>query len=571
MTRRARDIVLRIAVGVATFAAAWVSLETCTASAAPPSPDAAHHGRTFAIWVFFRDRGPAAASDSALAQAARELSTRALARRAKAARDRDPGASAPLVDARDLDPDPAYVHAVTSCGAALRSVSRWLNAVSVDADSAAQVRIADLPFVSTIQPVARLEDGGVAASEEIDAGPAEHQLEMLGVPEAQAMGYRGEGVLVAVLDSGFDLDHEAFDFLNVVAQRDFVYNDNDTSFDPKQDTPGQSSHGTMVLSTIAGYAPGRILGPAWRADYILAKTERVASETRSEEDAWCAAIEWAEALGADLVTSSLSYSSWYRPQDLDGRTAVITRAAEIASERGLLVVNSMGNYGPRERTLSPPADGPDVISVGAVDWNGTLSRFSSIGPTWDSRVKPDLVAMGSGVTVARDLTRDRYVRSSGTSFSAPLIAGCAAIVMSAHRDWGPEAVRDALVWSSDRASHPDIQYGWGVPNVRDAIFFPFLEGSISDFNTHEPIPNARVRWEPAGAGAVDSTHVAPSDSPVRGETRADSTGAYVIPNLPSGTYRLQAVAPGYFEWVSEPLSVPPNLGDVNAVLRYRGE
>jgi len=555
-----------LGLGAVVLAWAWASFGTCVASAAPSAS-------TSAIWVFFRDRGPAAASDSALARAARELSPRALARRAKAARERDGsrGAGAPLVDARDLDPDHAYIRAVTASGAALGSVSRWLNAVSVGADSATQARIADLPFVSGIQPVAHLEDGSASASQEIDPGPAEHQLEMLGVPEAHAMGYRGEGVLVAVLDSGFDLGHEAFDFLNVVAQRDFVYNDNDTSFDPKQDSPGQSSHGTMVLSTIAGYAPGRILGPAWRADYILAKTERVASETRAEEDAWCAAIEWVEALGADLVTSSLSYPSFYKPQDLDGRTAVITRAAEIASERGLLVVNSMGNYGPNERTLSPPADGPDVISVGAVDWNGTLSRFSSIGPTWDSRVKPDLVAMGSGDLVARDLTRDRYALASGTSFSAPLIAGCAAIVMSAHRDWGPEAVRDALVWSADRASRPDIQYGWGVPNVRDAILYPFLEGSISDFNTHEPIPNARVEWEPTGAGAVDSTQVAPSDSPVRGETHADSTGNYVIPNLPSGTYRLHANAPGYFEWVSEPLQVPPSLGDVNAVLRYRGE
>ena len=528
---------------------------------------------TSPIWVFFRDRGSAAASDSALARAARELSPRALARRARAAAERGERSrsrGAPWVDARDLDPDPVYVNAVVGSGAAtLRSVSRWLNAVSVDADSAAQARIAELPFVADIRPVARLNDGGVSASQEIDPGPAEHQLAMLGVPAAHAMGYRGEGVLVAVLDSGFDLGHEAFDFLNVVAQRDFVYNDNDTSFDPRQDSPGQSNHGTTVLSTIAGYAPGRILGPAWRADYILAKTERVATETRAEEDAWCAAIEWVEALGADLVTSSLSYPSWYRPQDLDGRTAVITRAANIASERGLLIVNSMGNYGPKERSLSPPADAPDVIAVGSVDWNGTLSRFSSIGPTWDSRVKPDLVAMGSGVLVARDRTRDRYNRGSGTSYSAPLIAGCAAIVMSAHRDWGPEAVREALVMSADRASRPDARYGWGVPNVREAILYPFLEGKVTDLHTREPIRDARVSWEPAGA--VDSTRAAPSDSPVRGETGADSAGAYVIPNLPSGSYRLHVHAPGYFEWVSEPLSVPPSLGDVNAVLRYRGE
>jgi serine protease AprX len=567
----ARAFAIAFVLGVATPPA--LSPNRADAADIPSSWAAAARATPSSNWVFFRDHGPGEAGDSALAAAARNLSPRALARRARAAaeRARRSTSCASLVDSRDLDPEPGYVKAVEMSGAHVRTVSRWLNAVSVEADSGALARIRAMPFVAGAESVGRVTLDSRNAGADFGYGPSEHQLEMLGVPEAHAMGFRGEGVLIGVLDSGFDLNHEAFDQLSVLAQRDFVYNDDDTSFDPRQDFPGQSSHGTTVLSAIAGYAPGKILGPAYRADYLLAKTERIGSETRDEEDAWCAAIEWVEALGADLATSSLSYSAWYRPQDLDGRTAVITRAADIAAEHGLLIVNSMGNFGPRKRSLSPPADSPAVIAVGSVDANGRLSGFSSLGPTWDGRMKPDLVAMGSGVTLARDLTRDLYGRGNGTSFSAPLVAGCAALVMSAHPDWGPEAVRDALVMSGDRASHPDPRYGWGVPNARDAILYPFVEGAITDAHTHEPLARARIAWEPAPGAGVDSVSAAPGDSSPRGETRSDSTGAYLISNLPAGTYRLRIEAPGYFEWVSEPLQVPPSLGDVNAALRYRGE
>jgi subtilisin family serine protease len=390
---------------------------------------------------------------------------------------------------------------------------------------------------------------------------------MLGVPEAHAMGYRGEGVLVCVLDSGFELGHEAFDQLEVRATRDFLFHDERVSYDSRQDLPSQANHGTQVLSILAGYAPGRIIGPAYRADYILGKTEQIGSETKAEEDAWVEAIEWAESMGADIVTSSLSYSRWYRPQDEDGVTALISRAANLAFERGLLVFNSIGNYGPGDRTLSPPSDAPGTIAVGATDWNGRLTGFSSKGPTWDGRVKPELVAMGSGVAHAAARTRDRYGRGAGTSYSTPLVAGCAAIVLSAHPDWGPEAVREALVMSADRAASPDNLYGWGIPNVRDAILYPLVEGTVTDAATREPVAGARVSWD----GTVDSLRIAPGDSQPRGTTLADSTGSYVIPNLPPGSYRLRVEAAGYVGAESGPIEMPPSLGDVNFALEYRGK
>jgi serine protease AprX len=530
---------------------------------------------TRARWVFFRDHGPEP-RDPALAEAPHTLSPRALARRARAARERgDPpqgGAAARDELDLDLDPSAAYIAAVERAGALTRTRSRWLNAISVDASPAALARIRALPFVKEIEPVATVSrDGvdGIAAADGTHYGPSLHQVEMLGVPEAHALGHRGQGVLICVLDSGFDLSHDALRHVVVREERDFLRHDRDVSFDAAQDLPRQAFHGTLVLSVLAGHAPGELVGPAPEAEFLLGKTEDIGREVPVEEDAWIAAVEWAEERGADILVSSLTYVAWYRPQDRDGRIAIITRAANVAFERGLLIVNSIGNYGPKERTLSPPSDAPGVIAVGSVDWNGEISAFSSLGPTWDGRVKPDLVAMGSGTRVVAPGTRDGYASGSGTSFSNPLVAGCAAIVLSAHPDWGPEAVREALTMSADRASRPDPRYGWGVPNARDAVHYPAIEGIVRDAHTREPIANASVRWEPDAH--IDSASVAPTDSPPRGATATDAAGAYLIPNLPRGRYVLRIDAPGYFETTTEPLEVPPGLGDVDFTLRYRGE
>jgi subtilisin family serine protease len=542
-----------------------------------PSAATASDAATSAYWVFFRDR-PEGSGTAAI------VTPRALARRAKVARARGEAAPAAI---EDRDPDTEYERAVGEAGGTLRTRSRWLNAVSVDADSAALDRIRALSFVTGVDRVAVLtlpEAGESSASDAfaihdapasadaVEYGDSYRQLEMLGVPEVHAMGDHGQGVLICVLDSGFERSHEAFDRLVVRDERDFVFDDRDTGYDPGQDLLTQADHGTSVLSVLAAYAPGRLVGPAYESEFILGKTERIGSELRSEEDHWCEAVEWAEAEGADIVSSSLSYPLWYQRPERDGRTAENSRVANIAMERGLLVVNSTGNYGPEPMSLSPPSDAPGVLAVGSVDANGKLSPFSSTGPTWDQRIKPDLVAMGSHPRMAMARTRHDYTTANGTSFSTPLIAGCAALVLSAHPDWSPEAVWDALAMSADRASRPDPSYGWGVPNVRDAIVYPQIEGRITDASTPGIATVGKpgtVSWEPASADTLAPG--APSDSPRRGSVRADSTGAYVIPNLPSGTYRLTIEAPGYFSGQSEPIQVPPGMGGVDFALRYRGE
>ena len=559
-------------VGVATVKRILAVLTLGAVLLGGPSDAASSAAPTAArpYWVFFRDHGPETSAVSS--RDAVDLTPRALARRKRAARERGEASTGPVSGAsRELDPSPSYVSAVERLGATKRSRSRWLNAVSVDATSAVVEGIRALPFVREVLPVANgtRDATNLAAADETETESAYRQVQMLGIPEAHLLGYRGQGVLICVLDSGFDLSHESLRHLVVRDTRDFLQNDRDVSFQPGRDLPKQAYHGTQVLSVLAGNAPGKLMGPAPDAEFLLGKTEDIARETHIEEDKWVEAVEWAEALGADILVSSLTYTTWYRPQDRDGRTAVISQAANLAFERGLLIVNSIGNYGPNERTLSPPADAPGVIAVGSVDVNGSISPFSSLGPTWDGRVKPDLVAMGSNAGIAAGGTRDGYTTGSGTSYSNPLVAGCAAIVLSAHPDWGPEAVREALLMTASRAAQPDPRYGWGIPNAPDAMRYPALEGIVTDMHTQEPIESALVLWSPVTP--VDSSSVAPTDSRPSGETRSDEDGAYVIPNLPRGTYVLKVQVPGYFELTSEPLEVPPGLQDVNFALRYRGE
>lgn len=555
-------------------------------SVAPAGPPAAAEAGA-PVWIFFRDRAgpgsnPAPAGDVVATDGP---TARALTRRARATRER-----AARGEALHLDPDAdrgvsaTYVAAVEAAGAVIRTRSRWLNAVSADADSTAVAAIQALPFVTDIRPVRSYESASADAVDEpgearsFDFGRAARQLDMLHVPEAHAMGYHGHGVLIAVLDTGFNLEHEAFGALEVRGQWDFINGDDDPSYDPRTDFLSQADHGTQVLSILAGYEPGRLIGPAFAADFLLARTEQPAFERPIEEDWWVAALEWAERRGADIVSSSLSYTKFYGWRDMDGRHGVATRAANLAFERGLIVVESVGNQGPREGRLGSPADALGAISVGAVDENGRIAAFSTRGPTWDLRVKPDVAAMGVQVEHAVSRTRDRYGRGNGTSYATPLVAGCIALILEAHPDWGPEAVREALAMSASRAASPDNRYGWGIVNVRDAILYPQIEGRVADAATHEPVEGALVTWEPA-AGAdsigvsslgVGSLGAAPSDSAPRGAVSTDSTGAYVIPNLPRGTYRLRIAADGYRGSVSEPIQVPPGLGDVNFELRYRG-
>jgi serine protease AprX len=429
--------------------------------------ESARADETQPVWVFFRDKGEAAAPVA--------LTPRALARRQSRG-------ALPLVTAADAPVAPAYVAAVAGI-ARLRHASRWFNAASVDATPAQVEALAALPFVERLDLVARFRrgpepggapaDGSLRASRQrtpaaIDYGPSLGQLQQIGVPDLHRAGYDGTGVLIAVFDAGFDnLGHEALASMKIVGQYDFVNGDLDVANGPDR---GEGSHGTSTLSVIGGYREGMLVGPAYGATFILGKTEDTTRETPVEEDHWAAAAEWAEAAGADVISSSLGYLDYdagfrsLTPRELDGDTAVSTRAADLAAERGVVVVNSAGNSGfdPTHNTLGAPADGHGVIAAGAVDSTGARASFSSIGPSADGRIKPDVMAQGVAVLAAGSASRSAYRLVNGTSFSCPLTAGVAALLVQIHPTRTAAEIRDAMRGSGSQAGAPDNLLGYGI-------------------------------------------------------------------------------------------------------------
>jgi subtilisin family serine protease len=430
---------------------------------------------TQAVWVFFRDKAGAPAGAPA-------LTPRALSRR----QVRGVG---PLVTDADLPVSPSYLEQVARGVTRMRHASRWLNAVSVDATPAQVEALRALPFVARLDlvarfrrppelpaaPAARASSARRRASAALDYGLSLGQLAQIGVPDLHALGLSGDGTVVAVFDTGFDnLTHEAFASMRILAQYDFVNGDLDVANGADR---GEGSHGTSTLSVLGGFAEGMLVGPAFGAAYLLAKTEDTTRETPVEEDHWAAAAEWAEAAGADIISSSLGYLTFdtgfpsYTPAQLNGDTAISTRAADLAAERGVVVVNSAGNQGfdPTHNTLGAPADGQGVIAVGAVDAAGARATFSSVGPSADGRIKPDVAAQGQTVLAASSTTPRAYRYVNGTSFSCPLTAGVAALLLQAHPEATAEQVRDALRASGSQAQAPNNLLGWGIVNGMRAV------------------------------------------------------------------------------------------------------
>jgi subtilisin family serine protease len=239
---------------------------------------------------------------------------------------------------------------------------------------------------------------------------------------------------------------------------------------------GEGSHGTATLSVLGGFREGELIGPAFAATFLLAKTEDTESETKVEEDNWAAAAEWAEALGADVISSSLGYLEFDRGQpsysfaDMDGRTAIVTRAAELAAERGVVVVNSAGNSGfhPSHNTLGAPSDGAHVLAVAAVTATGQRASFSSVGPSADGRIKPDVAAQGQSVKVAGSRPGE-YRLANGTSFSCPLTAGAVALLLQARPELSADDVIAVVRGSARRAGAPDNLTGYGIVDATAAV------------------------------------------------------------------------------------------------------
>jgi subtilisin family serine protease len=432
------------------------------------------------IWVFLTDKGVRSEADyaAARAEATARLTPAARARREVVSRGE-------LVDYLDLPVRTDYVDMVVATGVQLRTVSRWLNAVSVDATPDELPRLTALPMVARLLPVARgrrspVPDetspaavAQVGAVHVLDYGPSQAQLDEIQIPEVHDLGYSGAGIIVCMLDTGYFKVHETFDAIitggRLVAERDFINGDWETQNEPG-DPSSQHNHGTYTWSALGGTSPGELYGPAYGASFAIGKTEDVADEYPLEEDFWQAGSEWADSLGASIISSSLGYTDWYTYEDLDGDTAVTTNAADIAASRNILVATAAGNEGSSSwYYIITPADGDSVVACGAVNSDNELASFSSHGPTYDGRTKPEVLARGVGTHCATSRSPGDYGNVSGTSLSTPLVGGAAALVMEAHPEWSAMQVREALMMTADNAASPDNDRGWGRIRVFDAI------------------------------------------------------------------------------------------------------
>jgi subtilisin family serine protease len=518
------------------------------------------------VWLFFTDKG--IGDQEEYEQACRtweeRTSPRTLKRRAKVPPHRS------VADFRDLPVLQNYVKAIKTHGLKVRTISRWFNGVSVRATSEQIAEVNKLPFVRSMAPVARFRRDDppepqkepsekarkpVGTQHRLDYGDSYPQLAMIHVPALHDAGWDGTGVRICLLDSGFDgyRTHEALTSIQVVETWDFVAGEEDVE---KKIYHG--NHGTAVLSVIGGYAERHLIGPAYGAEYLLARTEDTsrdtpfhAYDTPIEEDYWIAGIEWADSLGADIVNSSLGYNTWeegtgedYTYEDLDGNTARITRAADWAVERGITVINAVGNEGNAHWYYALfPADGDGVIAVGAVNPDGSPASFSSRGPTADGRIKPDVAAPGVDIQIVGNAPAS-YDSSRGTSFATPLVAGVAALLLQAHPGWGPMEVREALRRAGDHALVPDNEVGWGIINAEAAMDAEHtLYGRVVDADSGRPLSM--------------STVAILSDA-FEGSTTTGGSGRFLFKDVPDGTYTIALSAPRYTSTRLEDISIPNN-------------
>lgn len=493
------------------------------------------------VWISFTDKGLAGVRslETALSGIERGLNPRCLWRRSKVLE------TGRLVDAADLPLSSAYLEGIRPLVERIRTTSRWLNAVSAEVRPSAVRKIARLPFVRRVELVrsfSRIEPLSPPHSPpRLDLsdpvvgfyGPSFTQINQIDVWPLHRLGYTGRGVIVCLLDAGFRTSHEIFRQARLIAQRDFVNGDGDVSQDFSDPNDYSDSHGTGTWSLLGGYKPGELVGPAYGADFILAKTETENFEQPIEEDYWVAGIEWAERLGAEVVSSSLGYIDWYTFPDMDGQTAVTTRAANRATRLGVVVVNAAGNE--RDNSwghIIAPADGYDVLACGAVDALGRISSFSSPGPTYDGRIKPEVCALGVDNWLAANQgdQSDTYRNGSGTSFSTPLIAGVAALLLEIHRDWTPTQVRQALMSTASLSQNPNNDYGWGIVDAALAADIGWtslgLEGaSVDDDSSGRSLGD--------GDGRAESGETIEIAVRLRNKGRSEVTGLRGILSLPS--------------------------------------
>lgn len=519
-------------------------------------------------WVQFTDKDNVLFS---VDQPAEFLSSRALERRERF------GIS---ITEQDLPVDENYVEQVLDLGdVSVVHRSKWFNAVTIFTEDSTLIEdIALLPFVHetrqvqvytgdrAIKPVAREKS---QIQSEGSYGWSFPQISIHNGQLLHELGYHGEGMSIGVLDAGFKNADEniAFETLRndgrIKMTRDFV--------ESGTDIYSEHHHGALVLSTMAAYYPDSIIGTAFMADYYLIRTEEAAQENVVEEDNWVAAIEFCDSLGLDLINTSLGYSTFddstmnHVYDDLDGNTARITIASDIAACKGMLLVTSAGNSGNSEwHYITAPADADSSLTVGAVDPAGNRASFSSFGPTSDGRVKPDVMAIGRDAAYVA--TNGHLATGNGTSFSSPIMAGLTACLWQAFPEKSNMEIIDAIRQSAHTHTQPSDSLGYGIPDFWKA-FNILREAEINVFGLGlEVFPNpfsdhVSIVFNAADPASVEYELYDASGRLIYLPVNAISAGATRVQRLdiefgdfPKGIYFMRVRADG--------------LDDVARLLRY---
>ncbi len=397
-----------------------------------------------------------------------------------------------FIDYDDIPINENYISAIQEQGITIVNKLNWFNSVSAYLNPEQKNKIIALPFVKELTPVKTLKfseekskPAGLLNKTTIpfpEYGISYSQLAMEDIPAVHALGITGQGVLIGLLDTGFDWKrHESLKNKNVLGEYDFINHDSVTADQPG-DPPGQDSHGTLVFSVVGGYNVSSYIGASFNSSFLLAKTENIASESHIEEDNYTAALIWMENSGVQITSSSLGYDVFddttysYTYKQMDGKTSIVAKAVKLAFHKGVVTITAAGNEGNTSWFyIDTPADEDSILAIGAVDPLNNVASFSSRGPTYDGRIKPEVVALGVDVYGAASGTVDGYVSASGTSLSTPIVCGVAGLLLSAYPYLTNRQVRDIFLETSDNASSPDNFRGYGLVSARNVLNHPNLQ------------------------------------------------------------------------------------------------
>ncbi|MBX3240710.1 MAG: S8 family serine peptidase [Chitinophagaceae bacterium] len=453
------------------------------------------------------------------------------------------------IDSTDLPVNPAYIESIINAGTVtVLNTSRWLNYVLIETtDAEALDKINNFPFVRSVtraalrkrasktdKYVTEVRPSGKRqqlqeAGDHFDYGANYNQVNIHEGEFLHNNGFRGEGMIIAMLDAGYYRydTNPAFDSIRlhnqVLGTWDFVKN--------KASVTEEHSHGMICFSTIAANRPGKIVGTAPKAQYYLFRTEDAATEYQIEEQNWVAAAERADSLGADLITSSLGYyefddaASSYSYSDMDGKTAIITRGAEMAFKKGIIVTNSAGNSGTSAwHYIIAPADGEHVLAIGATDASGVPAAFSSYGPSADGRIKPDVASVGAGTVVAGLDGNPAY--ANGTSVANPNLAGLITCLWQAFPQMTNREIVAAVKKSASQYQYPDDRTGYGIPNMRAA--YEILSGEALEIKTRKILGEDWIKAYPVPFSGALTVLVKPETSGNATLTLLNSVGKEVF-------------------------------------------